>query len=119
MACKVAANAWSVIWSQASSSSSHQTPRWWTRLVTWLVRGTANTGSEGNAKLVALVLRFALVAWMRGQKLSDLGERLKSVTVMPEGSQVKLAGLALTDEEIGPIFLSLVAGSPPQDGSAP
>ena len=36
-----------------------------------------------------------------------------------EGSQVKLAGLALTDEEIGPIFLSLVAGTRPQEGSAP
>ena len=86
---------------------------------TWLVRGTANTASEKDAKLVALVLRFALVAWMRGQKLPDLGERLGPVTVMPEGSQVKLAGLTLTDEEIGPIFLSLVAGPRPQEGSAP
>jgi hypothetical protein len=76
------------------------------------VTGTANTGSEREAKLVALVTRLALVAWMRGQEVPNAVERLKPVTIEPDGPQVKMAGLAFSEEEIGPLFLSLVAPRP-------
>ncbi len=60
--------------------------------------GTANTGSEQEAKLLTLVLRLGLVAWMRSENVPDAAESLKSVTVSPSGVQVKLAGLHFTDE---------------------
>ncbi len=75
----------------------------------WSVSGTANTGSENDSKLVALVLRFALVAWMRGQNYPDLAQRLKPVTVAPEGNQVRLTGLSLSEQELAQVILSLVA----------
>jgi hypothetical protein len=77
------------------------------------ITGTANTGSERDAKLVALVLRVALVAWMRGQDLPNVVERLKPVTIEARGPQVKMSGLSFSEEEIGPLFLSLVAPKPP------
>jgi hypothetical protein len=76
----------------------------------WSVTGTANTASEKDAKLVALVLRFALVAWMRGQSIQGLAEKLRPVTIVPEASQVRLAGLSLSEEELGQVLLGLVAG---------
>ncbi len=74
------------------------------------VTGTANTGSEKEAKLVALVLRLALVAWMRGEGLPNTAERLKPVTISADGTQVKMSGLAFTEEEIATLFLSLLRG---------
>jgi hypothetical protein len=76
------------------------------------VTGTANTGSEREAKLVALVMRLALVAWMRGQNVPNAVERLKPVTIEARGPQVKMSGLSFSEEEIGPLFLSLVAPKP-------
>jgi hypothetical protein len=72
--------------------------------------GTVNTGSEKEAKVLALALRLGLVAWMRSQSVVDFAERLKPVTVSPVGMQVKLAGLHVTDVEIIPLFLSFVKG---------
>ncbi|MCX7040020.1 MAG: hypothetical protein NT005_12915 [Spirochaetes bacterium] len=82
------------------------------------VMGTANTGSERDAKLVALVLRLALVAWLRSENLPNTAERLKTVTISADGTQVKMSGLAFTEEEIVTLFLSLLKGpAQPADGS--
>lgn len=72
--------------------------------------GTVNTSSEQNAKVLAFALRIGLVAWMRSQNMADAAERLKPVTVTAVGVQVKLAGLHVTDDEVVPLFLSLVTG---------
>jgi hypothetical protein len=77
--------------------------------------GTVNTSSEQKAKVLALALRFGLVAWMRSQNVADVAERLKPVTVTAVGLQVKLAGLHVGNDEIIPLFLSFVKGL----GSAP
>ena len=58
--------------------------------------GHREHGSEREAKLVALVLRLALVAWMRTQNLPNAAERLKAVSISADGTQVKLSGLAST-----------------------
>ena len=76
----------------------------------WSGTGTANTASERDAKLVALALRFAFVAWMRGQSIQGLADKLRAVTILPEASQVRLEGLSLSDEELGQVLLGLVAG---------
>lgn len=81
--------------------------------------GTVNTSSEREAKVVALALRLALVAWMRSQSVPDAAERLKPVTVSPVGLQVKLAGLNVTDAEIIPLFLSFVKGLNASTAPAP
>jgi hypothetical protein len=82
------------------------------------VTGTANTGSEREAKLVALVLRLALVAWMRSENLPNTAERLKPVTISADGTQVRMSGLFFTEEEIVPLFLSLLKGpAEPAEGS--
>ncbi|MGA2975134.1 MAG: hypothetical protein ABSF77_07480 [Spirochaetia bacterium] len=77
--------------------------------------GTANTGSEQEAKLLTLALRLGIVAWMRSQNVTDVAGRLKSITVTAIGVQVKLAGLHLSDDEIIPLFLSLVKGLSPAE----
>jgi hypothetical protein len=78
--------------------------------------GTANTSSGQEAELLTLILRLGIVGWMRSENLPDTAERLKMISVSPSGSQVKLAGLRFTDEEVIPFFLSLLKGlSPPAD----
>jgi hypothetical protein len=85
--------------------------------------GTVNTSSEQKAKVVALAVCLGLVAWMRSQEVKEAAERLKPVTVIPSGLQVKLAGLRVTDDEIVPLFLSFVKGlgqppAPPEEAPA-
>jgi hypothetical protein len=74
------------------------------------VGGTANTGTERDAKVLTLALRLGLVAWLRSENVPNLSDRLKSITVTAQGVQVKLAGLHFADDEIIPMFLSLVKG---------
>ena len=79
--------------------------------------GSANTESEKDAKLLVIVLRLGIVAWMRSQNVADAAARLKSITVSAEGSQVKLAGLSLSDTEVVPLFLALLKGISPETGN--
>jgi hypothetical protein len=82
------------------------------------VSGTANTGSEREAKLLTLVVKLGLVAWMKTQDVANTSEKLKAISVTASGVQVKLSGLHLTDEEIVPLLLSLVKGSSTQEPAA-
>jgi hypothetical protein len=81
----------------------------------YIVRGTANTSSEREAKLLTLALKLGLVAWMRTNEVPNVAERLKTVTVSASGNQVKLAGLQFSEEEIIPMFLSLVKSLSPAE----
>jgi hypothetical protein len=83
------------------------------------ISGTANTGSEREAKILTLALKLGIVAWMRTENVPNAAERLKTITVTPNGLQVKLAGLHLSDDEIVPLFLSLVKGFSPAEPAAP
>jgi hypothetical protein len=78
----------------------------------YVVGGTVNLTSEKEARLLTLVLKIGLVAWMRSQNLADAGERLKAVSIAPSGTQVILSGLSFTDDEIVPAFLSLIGVAP-------
>ena len=75
------------------------------------VAGTCNTASERDARSLVLLLKLGLVAWMRTQGLADISGRLKNVTVVAEGTQVKLAGLSFAKDEIVPVLLALAGGS--------
>jgi hypothetical protein len=83
------------------------------------ISGTANTGSAQEAKLLTLVLRLGIVAWMKSEKVQNTAEILKSVSLAASGLQVKLSGLHFTDEQIIPLFLSLVKNLSPAEEPAP
>ncbi len=78
---------------------------------------TMNTGTEQQARVLALVLRIGIVAWMKSNNVTDAAERLNGVSVVPDGTSVRLNGFSLSDQEIIPLFLSLLNGpsaeSPP------
>ncbi len=77
------------------------------------VSGTANTGSDREAKLVTLAVRLGIVAWMRSEKVTDVAERLKTITVSSVGVQVRMGGLRFAESELVPVFLSLLKGLAP------
>jgi hypothetical protein len=85
----------------------------------YVVGGTVNLTSEKEARLLTLVLKLSLVAWMRSQNFPDAGERLKAVSIAPSGTQVILSGLSFSDDEIVPAFLSLIGAAPAGSGAAP
>jgi hypothetical protein len=74
------------------------------------VGGTATTETEKDAKLLAMVMRLALVAWLRSQNIEGSADRLSGVTVKAQGAGLVLSGLVLKDSEIAPLILSLVSG---------
>jgi hypothetical protein len=73
--------------------------------------GTANLETEKEARLFSLVVKLGLVAWLRSQ-VADPVERLKTVSVRPEGAQLVVSGLSFTEDEILPVFLSLISPAP-------
>jgi hypothetical protein len=73
----------------------------------YLVSGTCNTASERDARSVVLLVKLGLVQWLRSQNLSDVSERLKTITVTADGQQVKLAGLAFGKDELVPVLLGM------------
>jgi hypothetical protein len=83
------------------------------------VEGTCNTASERDARSLVLLVRLALVAWMRSQELADVSGRLRNVTVAADGLQVKLAGLSFGKDEIAPVLLALAAGTSGSGAVAP
>jgi hypothetical protein len=81
------------------------------------VSGTANTASERESRLLTLALRLGIVGWLKSENIPDASARLKAITVSAVGVQVKMAGLHVTEAEIIPLFLSLVKGLGPADGT--
>ncbi|HVO38576.1 MAG TPA: hypothetical protein VMV03_06050 [Spirochaetia bacterium] len=82
------------------------------------VAATVGTPSEQKAKVVALLLRVMIVAWLKGQNISDAAGRLQSISVLPEGALVKVRGITLSDAEILPLFFSFIRGEKSSPGPA-
>jgi hypothetical protein len=81
----------------------------------YVISGTANTSTEKEAKLLTLAVRLGVVAWMRTQNVPNTSERLKAITVAAVGTQVRLAGMRVGEEELLPLFLALLKSlSPPE-----
>jgi hypothetical protein len=83
------------------------------------VAATVGTPSEQKAKVVSLLLRIMIVAWLKGQNITDAAERLQSISVVPEGTQVKVKGITLSDSEILPLFFSFINGGKTPEKSPP
>lgn len=78
----------------------------------YVVGATMNTPTEQKARVLAMLLRIGIVAWMKGQNVPDSTERLHAISVIPEGVQVRVSGIAVSESEVIPLFLSLLKGSP-------
>lgn len=76
----------------------------------YLLGGTMNTLTEEQARVLSLVLKIGIVAWMKSNNVSDAGDRLRSISVTPEGNSVRVSGIAVSDQEIMDLFLGLLRG---------
>jgi hypothetical protein len=77
------------------------------------VGGTVNLSTEKEARLLAMVMKLALVAWLRSQAIADVAERLDAISITPAGNQVVLTGLSFSEDEMVPLFMSLITGAVP------
>ncbi len=78
----------------------------------YVVGATMNTPTEQKARVLAVLLRIGIVAWMKGENVPDSTERLRAISVTPEGTQVRVSGIAVAEEDVIPLFLSLLKGPP-------
>ena len=83
----------------------------------YLLGGTMNTGTEEQARLLSLVLKIGIVAWMKSNDIADAADRLKTISVTPEGTSVRVNGIAVSDQEIMALFLGLLNGPTPAEGA--
>jgi len=77
------------------------------------VGGTVNLSTEKEAKLLTIVGKLVLVAWLRSQNIPNVADRLDAISVTPQGNQVILTGLSFTQDEVVPVFMSLITGAMP------
>jgi len=85
----------------------------------YLLGATMNTGTEKQAQVLSLILKIGIVTWLKSSDVPDAAQRLRSISVAAEGTSVKLTGFAVSDEEIIPLFLSLLNGPGEGAESAP
>jgi len=77
-----------------------------------------NTATEEQSRVLSLVLRIGIVAWMKSNNVPNAAERLRAITVNPDGTTVRVKGIAVTDQEIIPLFLAILNGpAAPPDGA--
>jgi len=78
----------------------------------YMLSATMNTGTEKQAQVLSLVVRIGIVAWMKSNDVPNAAQRLKTISVAPEGTSVRLKGVAVSDAEIMPLILALLNGPP-------
>jgi len=79
--------------------------------------GTMNTDTDQQARVLSLLVRVGIIAWMKSNNVPNTAERLKSITVSPQGNSVRVDGIAVKDDELMPIILTLLNG--PAAGAQP
>ena len=84
----------------------------------YVLGGTMNTDTEQQARVLSLVVRVGIVAWMKSSNFPDVAERLKSISVSPEGRSVRVKGIGVRDDELVPIILTLLSGGSSSEGPA-
>jgi hypothetical protein len=84
----------------------------------YLMGASMNTATEEQSRVLSLVLRIGIVAWMKSNNVPNAAERLRAITVNPDGTTVRVKGIAVTDQEIIPLFLAILNGpAAPPDGA--
>jgi hypothetical protein len=78
----------------------------------YAVSGTVAVESERSARSVALILRLALVSWLNTEKVENVAEKLKSISIAPDGPSVKVSGLVFPGDEVLSLFRSLLQLAP-------
>ena len=79
--------------------------------------GTMNTDTDQQARVHSLLVRVGIIAWMKSNNVPNTAERLKSITVTPQGNSVRADGIAVKDDELMPLILTLLNG--PAAGTQP
>jgi hypothetical protein len=82
----------------------------------YIMGGTMNTDTEQQARVLSLLLRVGIIAWMKSNNVPNTAERLRTITVFPQGSSVKVNGIAVGDAELMPLILTLLNGPPSGGG---
>lgn len=84
----------------------------------YIMGASMNTATEEQSRVLSLVLRIGIVAWMKSNNVPNAAERLRAITVNPDGTTVRVKGIAVTDQEIIPLFLAILNGpAAPPDGA--
>ncbi len=78
----------------------------------YIMGGTMNTETDQQARVLSFLLRVGIVAWMKANNVPNTAERLRSITVSPQGSSVRVNGIAVGDAELMPLILTLLNGPP-------
>jgi hypothetical protein len=84
----------------------------------YVLGGTMNTDTEQQARVLSFVVRVGIVAWMRSSNFPNVAERLRSISVSPEGTSVRVKGIGMRDDELVPFILTLLSGGPSSEGPA-
>jgi hypothetical protein len=84
----------------------------------YLLGATMNTSTEKEARVLSLVLRIGIVVWMKSNSVPRAAERLRAISVTPEGTSVRVKGVAVSDNEIMPLIITLLSGAPADTGPA-
>jgi hypothetical protein len=78
--------------------------------------GTMNTNTDQQARVLSLLVRIGIIAWMKSNNVPNTAERLRSITVTPQGNSVRVDGIAVKDDELVPLILTLLNGPPADAG---
>ena len=72
------------------------------------LNGVFGLSTEKQAKLFAVVFKFIITAWLRQEKVQDVGKLLKSVVVEADGKFVRISGLKLPEKKINSLLTGMV-----------
>ncbi|NOY10103.1 MAG: hypothetical protein GXP33_14820 [Spirochaetes bacterium] len=72
------------------------------------LNGVFGLSSEKQAKLFAVVFKFIITAWLRQEKVQNIGKLLKSVVVKADGNFVRISGLKLPEKKITSLLTGMV-----------
>ncbi len=70
--------------------------------------GVFGLSSEKQARLFAAVFKLIITAWLRQEKVQDIGKLLKSVAVKPDGKYVRISGFKLPENKINSVLTGII-----------
>jgi len=70
--------------------------------------GAFIVSTDKQAKVFAALFRLIITAWLREEKVKDIGKVLKSITVAVEGSTVRVSGFEIPEKDIVPLLMQFM-----------
>lgn len=72
------------------------------------LEGSFGVSTNKQAKLFAAVLKLVITAWLRQEKVADIGKVLKSIDVTVVGNIVKISGFDIPEKDMVPALLKFI-----------